>query len=96
MYRGPLIENEVLYNFSAAVLCLVAQSCLILCDSMDCSRPSSSVHGDSLGKNMRVGCHALLRGGLSNLGIEPRPPILQADSLLSEPPGKPYNFSKYY
>ena len=33
MYRGPLIENEVLYYFSAAVLCLVAQSCLILCDS---------------------------------------------------------------
>ena len=62
MYRGPLIENEVLYNFSAAVLCLVAQSCLILCDSMDCSRPSSSVHGDSLGKNTRVGCHALLWG----------------------------------
>ena len=28
-------------------------------------------------------------GDLSNPGIEPRPPALQADSLLSEPPGKP-------
>ena len=28
-------------------------------------------------------------GDLSNPGIEPRPPVLQADSLLSEPPGKP-------
>ena len=29
--------------------------------------------------------------GLSNPGIEPRSPALQADSILSEPPGKPKN-----
>ena len=29
---------------------------------MDCSPPGSSVHGDSPGKNTRVGCHALLQG----------------------------------
>ena len=45
-----------------AVLCLVAQSCLTLCDPMDCSPPGSSVHGDSPGKNTGVGCHALLQG----------------------------------
>ena len=28
-----------------AILCLVAQSCLTLCDPMDCSLPGSSVHG---------------------------------------------------
>ena len=28
-------------------------------------------------------------GDLSDPGIEPRPPALQADALLSEPPGKP-------
>ena len=28
---------------------------------------------------------------LSNPGVEPRSPALQADSLLSEPPGKPKN-----
>ena len=33
------------------VVCLVAQSCLTLCDPMDCSSPGSSVHGDSPGKN---------------------------------------------
>ena len=27
-----------------------------------CSPPGSSVHGDSPGKNARVGCHALLQG----------------------------------
>ena len=35
-----------------------------------------------------MGCHALLQGNLSDPGIEPRSPTLQADSLLSEPPGK--------
>ena len=30
-------------------------------------------------------------GDLSNSGIEPRSPALQADSLPSEPPGKPKN-----
>ena len=32
-----------------AVLYLVAQSCLTLCDPMDCSLPGSSVHEDSPG-----------------------------------------------
>ena len=44
------------------MLCLVAQSCLTLCNHMDCSLPGSSVHGDSPGKNTRMGCHALLQG----------------------------------
>ena len=43
------------------VLSLVTQSCLTLCDPMDCSLPGSSVHGDSPGKNTGVGCHALLQ-----------------------------------
>ena len=34
----------------------------------------------SPGKNTGVGCHALLQGSLPNPGIEPRSPILQADS----------------
>ena len=51
----------------------------------DWSLPGSSVHGDSLGKNIGVGCHIL-----PNPGIEPRSHILQEDSLLSEPPKKPW------
>ena len=43
---------------------LVAQSCPTLCDLMDCSPQGSSVHEDSLSKNTRVGCHALLQGSL--------------------------------
>ena len=32
-----------------------------------------------------------LPGNLPNTGIGPRSPTLQADSLISEPPGKPKN-----
>ena len=51
--------------------------------------PGFSVHGDSQGKNTGVGCLALFQGNLPNPEIEPRSPTLQANSLLSEPPGKP-------
>ena len=80
------------------MLCLVTQSCLTLCDPVDCSPPGSSVHGDSPGKNTGVGCHALLQGIFPTQrmnpylpGTEPRSPTLQADSLPSEPPGKTKN-----
>ena len=42
-----------------ALLCLVSQSCLALCDPLNCSPPGSSVLWDSPGKNTGVGCHAL-------------------------------------
>ena len=45
-----------------STMCLVAQSCPISCDSVDCSLPGSSVHGDSPGKNTVVGCHVFLQG----------------------------------
>ena len=51
------------------VLCLVAQSCLILCDPMGCSLPISSVHGDSPGKNTGVSCHALLQEIFQTQGL---------------------------
>ena len=51
----------------------VAQSCLTLCDPMDCSLPGSSVHGIFLGKSTGVGCHLLLQEIFptqgSNLGL---------------------------
>ena len=53
------------------MLCLVTQSGLILCDAMDCSRPGSSVPGDSPGKNAGVGCHALLQGIFPTQGSNP-------------------------
>ena len=73
-----------------AVLCLVAQLCLTLCDPMDCSPPGSSVHGDPPGKNTGVDCPCPPLGDLPSSGPEPRSP-LQADSLPSEPSEKPKN-----
>jgi len=54
---------------------------------MDCSPLGCSVHGDSPGKNIGVGCHALLQRIFLTQGS--RSPALQADSLLTEPPRKP-------
>ena len=41
---------------------MLSRSVMSDCDAMDYSLPSSSVHGDSPGKNTGVGCHALLQG----------------------------------
>ena len=53
------------------MLCLVAQSCLTLCNPMDCSPPGSSVHGDSPGQDTRVGSHAFLQGIFPTQGLNP-------------------------
>ena len=45
-----------------AVLCLVPQLCLTLCDTMDCSLPGFSAHGGYQGKNIRMGSDSLLQG----------------------------------
>ena len=63
---------------------LVTQSCLTLCDPMDCSPP-----GNSPCKDTRIRSHFPSLGDIPKPGIEPRSPTLQADSLLSEPPRKP-------
>ena len=44
---------------------------------------------DSPGKNTGVGCHALLQGIFLTRGSNPHLLHWQADSLSSEPPGKP-------
>ena len=49
-------------HICAAVLYLVMQSCLTVCDPVDCNPTGSFIHGDSPGKNIEVGCHALLQG----------------------------------
>ena len=64
--------------------------CPTLCDPMDCSLPSSSVHGILQARMLEWVVIPFSRGS-SNPGIKPRSPALQADSLLSEPPGKPKN-----
>ena len=59
---GINMEISLKTRNKTTITCLVAQSCLILCNPMDYSLPASSVHRDSPGKNTEVGCHALLQG----------------------------------
>ena len=70
------------------MLCLVAQLCLTLCDLMDCSPTGFSVHGIFQARTLEWVAMSS-PGDLPNPGIKPRSPALQADSLLSESPGKP-------
>ena len=51
-------------GFQSAPAC---QSCLTLCDPMDCG-PPGSCPWDSPGKNTRLGCHFLLQGIFSTQG----------------------------
>ena len=67
---------------------LVPQSCLTLCDPMDCSPPGSSVHGILQVRILEWVAMPFSRGS-SLPGIESRSPELQADSLPFGPPGKP-------
>ena len=66
----------------------VAQSCLTLCDPVDCSPPGSSIHGIHQARILEWVAISFSRG-LPNPGIKLRSPTLQADALTSEPPGKP-------
>ena len=59
----------------------VTQSCLTLCDPMD-----YTVHG-ILQAEYWSGQPFPSPGDLPNPGIEPRSPVLQADSLPAEPQG---------
>ena len=61
---------------------------------MDCSPPGCSVHGDSPGKNIGVGCHALLQGIFPTQGrtshvepVSPAAPSIAGGFFTGEPPG---------
>ena len=75
------------------VLCLVAQSCLTLCNPMDCQAPLSMV---ILQARILDGLLLSPPGDLPNPRIKPRYRSLQADSLPSEPPGKPAPPGKHF
>ena len=70
------------------VCVLVTQSCLTLCDPMDCSPPSSSVHR-ILQARILEWVPVPSSWGSSQTRDQTQASALQADSLLSETPGKP-------
>ena len=58
------------------------------CDPVDCSPPGSSVHGILQARILEWAAIPFSED-LPNPRIEPKSPALQADSLPTEPPGKP-------
>ena len=67
---------------------LVTQSCLTLCNLMNCSPPGSSVHGILQARILEWVAISFSRGS-SQPRDQPLPPALQMDSLPPEPPGIP-------
>ena len=63
-------------------------SCVRLYNPMYCSPPGSSVQG-ILQARMLEWVAIPFSKGSPYPGMKPRSPVLQADSLLSQPPGKP-------
>ena len=57
---------------------LVTQSCLTLCDPIDCSPPGSAVHGILQARILEWVALSSPPGNLPNPGIEPRSPASQA------------------
>ena len=80
---------EKIYGNLPKVVCLVTQSCLTLCDPMDCSPPGSSVHGILQVRILEwiaIPCSrrsSLPRG-------KTRVSCLAGIFFTIEPPGKPY------
>ena len=67
----------------------VTQSCLTLCDPTDCISPGSSVCGIFQARTLEWVATSF-SGDLPIPGIELMSPVLQADSLSSEPQRKSY------
>ena len=69
-------------------VCVNARSYLILCDSMDCSPPGSSVHGIFQARTLKQ-VVIPSPGDLPNPGIKPLFPALAGGFFTTVPPGKP-------
>ena len=68
---------------------LVSQSYLTLCEPVDYSLLGTSLPMGFSRQEYWSGLPFPSPGALADAGIESRSPALQADSLPSEPPGKP-------
>ena len=83
-------QKRAFYLILSVLNAKLLQSCLTLQHYGVCSPPGSSVHGDSPGKNTRVGCRAFLQGIFLTQGSNLCMPHWQADSLLLSLQGGPH------
>ena len=95
MYNGILFSHEKYETLSSATTwiwkalkVLVAQSCPTLWDPMDSHQAPLSMRFSRHG--YWNGLPFPSSGDLSDPGLKPRSPALQADSLPTEVPGRPW------
>ena len=93
-YLHPRIGSDNL-NFKSETESEVTQLCPTLCDPVDCSLPAPPSMEFSRPEYWS-GLPFPSPGDPPDPGIEPGSPALQADSLLSEPLGKPKVVTKMY
>ena len=63
-------------SYRSFLACMHAQSCLILCDPMDCSPPGSSVHGVLQVRILEWFAISSPRRSSPDLGVKPMSPAL--------------------
>ena len=66
-----LVNNTTLHTSKLLSESEVAQSCLTLCDPVDCSSPGSSVHGVLQARKLEWVAISFSTGDLLDPGIEP-------------------------
>ena len=88
-YILTLRNKQVKHFLFSFCVCLVAQSCPTLCDPRSLQPARLLCPWGFSRQEYWSGLPCPSPGDLPNPGIEPRSPILQADSLPSEPLGKP-------
>ena len=93
-YLKPSSHCQTFPHYQPLV-CLVAQSCLTLCNPMECSLPGSSVHGDSPSQNTGVGCHALLQVIFPSQELNPGLPHCRQILYRLSYSGSPYVKNKW-
>ena len=84
------LENESIETLPLKGMCVYVSQSVVSdsCDPTDCSLPGSSVHGILQARILEWIAMPFSRGS-SQPRDQPKSPTLQADSLLSELPGKP-------
>ena len=78
-------ESRAFIDMRVSLVMSVAESHMTLCDPMDCSPP-----GEFPRQEYWDGLPFSFPRDLPDPGVKLRYPALQADSLPSEPPGKPF------
>ena len=87
------LERNETFTIHIWYVCTRARSvpklCLTPCNPRDCSLPGSSIHGTFQARILEWVAISS-PGDLPDPGIEPKSPSLQADALMSAPPGRPW------